>query len=77
MEIDFHVGPPGGAGVGVEVKMRTSNAEIQRAFGQVDQYCERYGSNLLLILLADFMTETQKQLFLRDVKSRGVETRER
>ena len=31
LKIDFHVGPPQGNGVGVEVKVPTNNAETQRA----------------------------------------------
>ena len=59
------------------MKMPTSNSELQRAIGQIDQYRDRYGSNLVLILLADFLNEAQKQLFLSAAKSRSVEVLER
>ena len=54
-----------------------STGGLQRAIGQMDQYRERYGNNLMVLLLPDFITETQKQLFIRDVKTRGVEILEK
>ncbi len=77
LKIDFHIGPAAEKGVGVEMKMPTSNSEIQKAIGQLDQYRERYGSNLLLLLLPDFIAEAQKQLFLSAARARGIEVVER
>jgi hypothetical protein len=53
--------------------MPTSNSELQRAIGQMDQYRERYGPNLILVLLADFISEAQKQLFVSAATTRGIE----
>jgi hypothetical protein len=55
LKIDFHVGDPQGHGVGIEVKMPKSNADVQRTLGQLDQYQRRYGENLLLFVLMDFL----------------------
>ena len=72
LKIDFHLGHPQKSGVGVELKMPTSNAELQRALGQLDQYKERYGANLVVMLLPDFLERTQQQLFLDSVAAKGI-----
>ena len=77
LKIDFHIGLASGAGVGIELKMPNSNSELQRAIGQIDQYRDKYGNNLVMVLLADFMKEAEKQLFLNAAKARGVEILER
>lgn len=63
LKIDFHIGPPQGDGVGVEFKMPTTNSELQRALGQLDQYKSRYGDRLLMVLLPDFLDRAQQALF--------------
>jgi len=77
LKIDFHIGPASGSGVGIEVKMPANNSDLQKAIGQLDQYRELYGANLILLLLPDFITEAQKQLFLATTASRGIVTVER
>jgi len=57
--------------------MPNSNSELQRAIGQMDQYRDRYGNNLILVLLTDFLKETEKQLFLNAAQSRGIEVLEK
>ncbi len=73
LRIDFHIGAASDKGVGVEWKMPTSNSELQKAIGQLDQYRERYGPNLIVVLLADFISEAQRQLFRSATTSRGIE----
>ena len=65
LKIDFHVGDPRGHGVGVEVKMPASNADVQRALGQLDQYQTRYQENLILIVLQDLL-KPEAQYFLQE-----------
>jgi hypothetical protein len=77
LKIDFHIGAAADKGVGVEWKMPTSNSELQKAIGQLDQYKERYGPNLIVVLVADFISEAQKQLFTSASTSRGIEVIER
>jgi hypothetical protein len=77
LKIDFHIGPANGAGVGLEVKMPTNNSDLQKAIGQLDQYQARYSSNLILLLLPDFINEAQKQMFLSAAGSRGITIIER
>ena len=72
LKIDFHIGHPQQGGVGIEVKMPTSNGEIQRAQGQLDQYVSRYGKELIVVLLPDFLKETQLQLFLDELKRKDI-----
>src|SRR5262249_20294117 len=55
LKIDFHVGDPTGHGVGIELKMPTSNADVQRALGQIDQYQRRYSDNLVLLVISEFL----------------------
>lgn len=55
LKIDFHVGDPQAHGVGIEVKVPKNNADVQRTLGQLDQYQRRYGENLLLFVLMDFL----------------------
>jgi len=72
LKIDFHLGHPQREGVGVEFKMPTNNSEIQRALGQLDQYKERYGDRLLIVLFPDFLNEAQKTLFVDQLSAKGV-----
>jgi hypothetical protein len=73
LKIDFHVGDPQGHGVGVEVKMPTSNADVQRALGQLDQYQQRYGDNLL-ILIIDGLKPEVLTFFLEALKRKSIAT---
>lgn len=70
--IDFHIGHPQQGGVGIEFKMPTNNGEIQRAQGQLDQYVSRYGKELIVVLLPDFLKDAQLQLFLDELKRKDI-----
>jgi hypothetical protein len=72
LKIDFHIGHPQQGGVGIEFKMPTSNGEIQRALGQLDQYVSRYGKELIIVLLPDFINNAQLQLFLDELKRKDI-----
>lgn len=72
LKIDFHLGHPQQGGVGIEFKMPTSNGEIQRALGQLDQYVNRYGKELIIVLLPAFLKEAQLQLFLDELERKDV-----
>jgi hypothetical protein len=72
LKIDFHLGHPQKPGVGVEFKMPTNNAELQRAEGQLRQYRERYGQNLVLVLLPGFVDRAQQRLFVDYAESNGI-----
>jgi hypothetical protein len=72
LKIDFHVGEPQGDGVGIEVKMPTSNSELQRALGQIDQYLRRYGNELVMFVLQDFLKPDGIHLFQQELKRKGV-----
>ncbi len=74
LKIDFHIGHPQQGGVGVEFKMPTSNSEIQRALGQMDQYLTRYGSELVIVLIPDFLQKAQETLFLDELTRKGITT---
>lgn len=72
LKIDFHIGHPQRGGVGIEFKMPTSNADLQRAWGQIDQYQARYGTNLLVVLLRDFIGSAQLNPFIEKLAEKGV-----
>ena len=72
LKIDFHVGDPQGPGVGIEVKMPTSNSEIQKALGQIDQYQRRYGNELILFVLLGFLRPDGVHFFREELKRKGV-----
>lgn len=72
LKIDFHVGDPQGSGVGIEVKMPTRNSEVQRALGQIDQYQRRYGNELIMFVLLDFLKPDGLHLFQEELKRKGV-----
>lgn len=72
LKIDFHVGEPTGFGVGVEVKMPTNNSDVQRALGQIDQYQRRYGENLILFVVADFLKPETVRILQEDLLRKGV-----
>lgn len=73
LKIDFHVGnPQGDGGVGIEVKMPMSNADVQRALGQLDQYQRRYKENLILFVLQDFLKPEGQHFLQEQLKSKGV-----
>ena len=74
LKIDFHIGHPQETGVGIEFKMPTSQGDIQRAFGQLDDYLTRYGRNLIVVLFANFMSQTEIAMFLETLKTKGIET---
>jgi len=73
LKIDFHIGHPQQGGVGIEFKMPTSNGEIQRALGQLDQYVNHYGKELIVVLLPDFIKDAQLQLFLDELKRKDID----
>lgn len=72
LKIDFHIGHPQRGGVGIEFKMPTSNGEIQRALGQLDQYMNHYKEEVIVVLLPDFLTDAQLQLFLDELKRKEI-----
>lgn len=72
LKIDFHIGHPQQGGVGIEFKMPTSNGELQRALGQLDQYVSHYGKELIVVLLPDFLKDAQLQLFLDELKRKDI-----
>ncbi len=73
LKIDFHLGHPQKPGVGVEFKMPINNSEIQRAIGQLQQYKDRYGSNLVIVLLPDLLTQkAQITFFVEQVAANGI-----
>lgn len=72
LKIDFHIGHPQQGGVGIEFKMPTGNAEIQRALGQLDQYVSRYGKELIIVVLPDFLKDAQLQLFLDELGRKSI-----
>lgn len=72
LRIDFHLGHPQRGGVGVEFKMPRNNAELQRALGQIDQYQDRYGANLLVVLFPDFLDKAQLALFAERLGDRTI-----
>jgi len=60
------------SGTGVEFKMPTNNAELQRALGQMDQYQVRYGENLLVVLFPDFLDKSQWTLFVDKLSEKKI-----
>ena len=74
LKIDFHIGHPQQGGVGIEFKIPNSQGDIQRAHGQLEDYQTRYGRNLIVVLLPNFMTETEVGMFTDTVRGKGVET---
>lgn len=73
LKIDFHVGHALQSGVGIEFKMPNSQSDIQRAFGQLDEYLTCYGRNLVVVVLPNFMTETELGMFTDTLRGKGVE----
>jgi hypothetical protein len=74
LKIDFHIGPPLQSGVGIELKMPNSQSDIQRAFGQLDEYFMSYGQNLVVVVLPNSMSETEVGMFTNRLRGKGVET---
>lgn len=75
LKIDFHIGPPQQTGVGVEFKMPKNNGELQRGLGQVDQYQERYGQELIVVLLkTDYIDQAKVQFFVNELRRKGIVT---
>lgn len=74
LKIDFHIGHPQQGGVGIEFKMPNSQGDIHRAHGQLEDYQTRYGRNLIVVLLPNFMTETEVGMFTDALRGKGVET---
>ena len=74
LKVDFHIGHPQQGGVGIEFKMPNSQGDIQRAQGQLEDYQMRYGRNLIVVLLPNFMTETEVGMFTDTVRGKGVTT---
>ena len=72
LKIDFHVGHPQCDGVGIEVKLPTNNSEVQRGLGQVDQYVQAYGANLVFLLIPDFLDSAAKVLMTEQLTAKGV-----
>jgi hypothetical protein len=53
--------------------MPINNSEIQRAIGQLQQYKDRYGSNLVIVLLPDLLTQkAQITFFVEQVAANGI-----
>lgn len=74
LKIDFHIGNPHSGGVGVEFKMPTNNSEIQKALGQIDQYLRCYGSNLIVVLIPDFIDKKAEMGMVEELRKKGIET---
>lgn len=74
LKIDFHVGDPHGHGVGVEVKMPVTNADVQRAIGQLDQYQRRYGENIVMLVIGDLAKPEVLKSLTDALVGRGVPT---
>jgi hypothetical protein len=74
LRIDFHVGDPGADGVGLEFKYPRSNADVQRAIGQLGQYLAAYPATSLVFVVLDDGSLSRAQLFLlaKEVKERGI-----
>ena len=72
LKIDFHIGDPAGAGVGVEVKMPANNADVQRALGQIDQYMRRYERQLIVLVLNDLLKPDTQRFMLEELGRKGV-----
>jgi hypothetical protein len=72
LRIDFHVGDPQGDGVGIEVKMPTNNADVQRALGQLDQYKRRYQDELVLLVVADLLRPELLKFFQTELESKQI-----
>lgn len=72
LKIDFHLGHPQRAGVGIEFKMPSNNADLQRALGQMDQYQARYGENLLVVLFPDLIDKAKETLFIDKLSEKGI-----
>jgi hypothetical protein len=74
LKIDFHVGDPAGKGVGIEVKMPSTMSDVQRALGQLSQYQSHYGSELVLLVLQDFLKPEILRFFQDELVRREVRT---
>lgn len=74
LKIDFHVGDPTGKGVGIEVKMPSTMADVQRALGQLSQYQSHYGSELVLLVLQGFLKPETLRFFQDELVRRKVRT---
>lgn len=74
LKIDFHIGPPQGDGVGLEVKVPANNGDIQRSLGQVDQYLGRYGPTLIMLIIPDFISEASLALLEDQLRTKSVQT---
>jgi hypothetical protein len=75
LRIDFHIGQPHGRGVGVEFKMPKSNADLQRAVGQLDQYQTAYpDGNLIMVLIDDGLPAAMRIPFEEVLRKRGIST---
>jgi hypothetical protein len=72
LKIDFHIGDPTGDGVGIEVKMPANNSDVQRTLGQIDQYQRRYGDNLILFVLGEFLKPETEKFLQDDLQRKGV-----
>jgi hypothetical protein len=74
LKIDFHVGDSSGKGVGIEVKMPSTMADVQRALGQLSQYQSHYGTELVLLVLQDFLKPETLRFFQDELARREVRT---
>ena len=72
LKIDFHIGHPQQGGVGIEFKMPTNNSELQRALGQMDQYISRYQGELIIVIIPDFLSPAQVELFLGELGRKNI-----
>lgn len=72
LRIDVHVGHPQEIGIGIDFKLPSSNADVQRAIGQFDQYKTKYGDDLIIVLLGHELSAAAKTLFLDAMRIRGI-----
>ena len=72
LRIDVHVGHPQEKGIGIDFKLPSTNADVQRAIGQLDQYKSKYGDDLIIVLLDHDLGAAGRTLFLDAMRSRAV-----
>jgi hypothetical protein len=72
LKIDFHLGAPISGGLGIEFKLPTSNSELQRGLGQIDQYINRYGTELVVVLFPHLIKNAEEQLFVSELEKKRV-----
>ena len=52
--------------------MPANNSELQRALGQMDQYGNRYQAELIVVIIPDFLSPTQVELFVGELSRKNI-----